>query len=84
MDSLYTFGMMAGPPIGGVLYEYGGFYFPFVVVGGTMVMCSIVSLIIFKTNMQSGKSHCEATKVSRTKFSTLIKIPQVSILEAFI
>ena len=82
MDSLFCFGMIAGPPIGGVLYKYGGFYFPFVVIGGTMVMCSIVSLIILKTSMKSGKSHYEATKLSRTKFSTLLKIPQVSTLRA--
>ena len=76
MDSLFGFGMMAGPLIGGVLYKYGGFYFPFLVIGGTMVMCSIIALIIFKTKLKTQVVHCEATKAPRTKFSTLLKIPQ--------
>ena len=76
MESLFGFGMMAGPLIGGVLYKYGGFYFPFLVIGGTMVMCSIITFIIFKTKLKTKLAHCEATKAPRTKFSTLLKIPQ--------
>ena len=76
MESMFGFGMMAGPLIGGVLYKYGGFCLPFVVIGGIMVMCSVIALIMLKTNVKNEPAHCEAAKVSRTKFSTLLKIPQ--------
>ena len=72
MDSLYGFGMLAGPLIGGILYNFGGFYLPFVVIGCTMIICSFVTIITFKTKLRS-----EAVKESTTRFRTLLKIPQV-------
>ena len=77
MESLFGFGMMAGPLIGGVLYKYGGFCLPFAVIGSTMVVCYITALIIVKPKQKNGPVHCEATNMSGTKFSTLLKIPQV-------
>ena len=60
MESLFGFGMMAGPLIGGVLYKYGGFCLPFVVIGSTMVVCYITALIIVKPKQKNGPIHCEA------------------------
>ena len=79
MESLFGFGMMAGPLIGGVLYKYGGFCLPFVVIGSTMVVCYITALIIVKPKQKNGPVHCEATNMSGTKFSILLIIPQVGI-----
>ena len=83
MDSLYGFGFMTGPLIGGVLYKYGGFYLPFMVLGSTTFMCSIIALMIIKIKLKTGPDHNEATEASRTKFSTLLKIPQGGNFLAF-
>ena len=69
--------MLSGPLIGGVLYKYGGLYFPFVVTGGTLAMSFIIALFIFNSKVESRPAHCGDTEVSMTKFSTLLKIPQV-------
>ena len=74
MESLFSFGMLAGPLIGGILYNFGGFYLPFVVIGSTMIICSFVTIITFKTKLRS-----EAVKESTTEFRTLLKIPQVVV-----
>ncbi|XP_066286975.1 MFS-type transporter SLC18B1-like isoform X3 [Branchiostoma lanceolatum] len=34
-------GLMAGPPIGGFLYDAGGFKLPFLVVGGVLLCCGV-------------------------------------------
>ncbi|XP_019625109.1 PREDICTED: MFS-type transporter SLC18B1-like [Branchiostoma belcheri] len=51
-------GMMAGPPIGGVLYNLGGFKLPFFAVGGLMFGCCAVLAALIPTqidNEQEGK-----------------------------
>ena len=78
-ESLFGFGMMAGPLIGGVLYTYGGFCLPFVVTGSTMVVCYIIAHIILKPKLKNRPVLGEATKASGTKFITLLKIPQGGI-----
>lgn len=78
MESGFGLGYMAGPLIGGVLYNYGGFCLPFVVIGSTLVMCFIVAHIILKTKLDNRPAHaqCETTKVSETEYKILLKIPQ--------
>ena len=67
--------------LGGVLYKYGGFYLPFVVNGGSMVLCSIIALILFKPNMKRDPSDSNVDpngdKIPKTKFRTLLKIPKL-------
>ena len=78
LDSLFGLGMLAGPLIGGVLYKYGGFYLPFVVTGGSLAMSFIIALFIFKYKFEYSPALYGETKESMTKFSTLLKIPQVT------
>ncbi|XP_078684936.1 MFS-type transporter SLC18B1-like isoform X2 [Branchiostoma floridae x Branchiostoma belcheri] len=44
-------GMMAGPPIGGVLYNLGGFKLPFFAVGGLMFSCCAVLAVLVPTQI---------------------------------
>ncbi|XP_078683074.1 MFS-type transporter SLC18B1-like [Branchiostoma floridae x Branchiostoma belcheri] len=39
-------GLMAGPPIGGFLYDAGGFKLPFLVVGGVLLGCGVCLSIL--------------------------------------
>ncbi|XP_078601782.1 MFS-type transporter SLC18B1-like isoform X3 [Branchiostoma floridae x Branchiostoma japonicum] len=50
-------GMMAGPPIGGVLYNLGGFKLPFFTVGGLMFCCCAVLAVLVppQVDEQEGK-----------------------------
>ena len=77
MDSLLGFGILAGPLIGGVLFKFGGFFSPFLVTGGTLSISSIMTIIIFKTELKS-RTVIEATKLSTTNFQTLSN-PLVSV-----
>ena len=84
MDSIpdhSTDGFASGPFVGGVLYEYGGFYLPFVVTGGSLVICSTTALVLFKTTLKNKPAHASddanADDVNKTKFTSLLKIPAV-------
>ncbi|XP_035681778.1 MFS-type transporter SLC18B1-like isoform X4 [Branchiostoma floridae] len=50
-------GMMAAPPIGGVLYNLGGFKLPFFTVGGLMFCCCAVLAVLVppQVDKQEGK-----------------------------
>ena len=50
METAFGIGMTTGPAVGGVLYKYKGFYFPFVIVGGLLLCCSLVSAFIIDKN----------------------------------
>lgn len=49
METMHGFGLMAGPFLGGLLYEIGGFYFPFAICGGILMLCAVLSAL-FLTN----------------------------------
>lgn len=58
METSFGIGMTTGPAVGGILYDYKGFYFPFVIVGGILVCCSFVSaFIIDKRNSNIDNEH---------------------------
>ena len=63
------------------MYEYGGFYLPFAVNGGSLVICSTTAFILFKTKLKSKPAHSSsntnADDVDKTKFTSLLKIPAV-------
>lgn len=48
METFAGLGYTAGPVIGGVLYEYGGFQLPFFVLGALLVLATIVSFFLIE------------------------------------
>uniref|UniRef100_A0A0K0F9X2 MFS-type transporter SLC18B1 (inferred by orthology to a human protein) n=1 Tax=Strongyloides venezuelensis TaxID=75913 RepID=A0A0K0F9X2_STRVS len=44
METFAGIGYTAGPMIGGILYEYGGFQLPFIILGGSLLLTAICSL----------------------------------------
>ena len=44
METTFGLGMMLGPFFGGLLYEVGGFYFPFAICGGSLIICAIIQI----------------------------------------
>ena len=59
METSFGIGMTAGPAVGGILYDYKGFHFPFVIVGGILVSCSIISAFIIdkRNNVDKDSDH---------------------------
>uniref|UniRef100_A0AC35TKA5 MFS domain-containing protein n=1 Tax=Rhabditophanes sp. KR3021 TaxID=114890 RepID=A0AC35TKA5_9BILA len=48
METFAGIGYTAGPLIGGVLFDYGGFQLPFIVLGGTLLLTAIISVFAIK------------------------------------
>ncbi|KAL4232944.1 hypothetical protein ACF0H5_007632 [Mactra antiquata] len=52
LGTLETFsglGMMVGPPIGGALYEVGGYGLPFFVLGSVVILCGLLTSYVMPT-----------------------------------
>ncbi|ESO99372.1 hypothetical protein LOTGIDRAFT_113544 [Lottia gigantea] len=55
LETFTGLGLMLGPPIGGALYELGGYGLPFWVLGSILITCGTVSLFL----MPSPKGKCD-------------------------
>lgn len=69
-------GMMIGPPVGGALFQLGGFLLPFISLGSFIVLVGFVSYFILHSP--------EATRLSRHSALALLKIPVVFIMCVFL
>lgn len=71
-------GFMAGPVIGGALFQIGGFELPFLIIGGLMFLLFLVSLFIFPE--AEGSSVTRSTnEPSALPMLPLLKIPQFTL-----
>lgn len=48
METFAGLGYTAGPVIGAILYDYGGFQIPFLVLGTFLIIATAVSLILIE------------------------------------
>ena len=45
-EASFSFAEMLGPTFGAILYEYGGFYLPFVICGSLCLLTGIMTIFI--------------------------------------
>ena len=80
METMFGLGMMIGPFIGGLLYEVDGFYFPFVIYGGSLLICALISCFFVKSiPSENGAGIAEDEMTKSVEFKQLLKIPSISI-----
>lgn len=79
LETMGGLGMMVGPFLGGLLYEVDGFYFPFVVCGGSLVVCAIVTSFLIPEVENDVNDSANDQKSTPTKFITLLKMPSITI-----
>ena len=89
LESTLGIGLTTGPTIGGILYDYKGFCYPFVLVGGMRIFPSIIlSFIIEKLNRniqnEEHEPFSEGNETNNTSSDTsyykLITSPVIAIL----
>ncbi|XP_076326301.1 MFS-type transporter SLC18B1-like isoform X2 [Tachypleus tridentatus] len=59
LETAYGFGLIAGPTLGGALYEVDGYYLPFITVGAILIVCAVITVFllpdsVLNENMESG------------------------------
>ena len=48
IDASYVVGLMLGPSLGGVLYDLGGLYLPFITAGGSGLLLALASHLLLR------------------------------------
>ncbi|XP_066287002.1 MFS-type transporter SLC18B1-like isoform X2 [Branchiostoma lanceolatum] len=73
-------GMMTAPPIGGVLYNLGGFKLPFFTVGGMMLCCCAVLAVLVPTQVDEQEEGKVVSLLSLLKIPTVIMACGVTVV----
>ena len=84
METAFGLGLMLGPVLGGVFYELKGFYFPFVVCGTCLTLCSFLSMIFMKKAKKAEEPEPvlpqqERNWVAKISYRKLLQMPCVFI-----
>lgn len=69
METFAGLGYTAGPPIGGVLYELGGFQLPFLVLGAFLIIAAVLSYFLIEDFDGSSFDFYSFLKNSAKKFT---------------
>ncbi|XP_029657000.2 MFS-type transporter SLC18B1-like isoform X1 [Octopus sinensis] len=77
------FGMMAGPPIGGVLYELGGFGLPFWTLGGITVALAFISCLLMPAITDDSEQN-NRSKLAMLKSPYILCVSFVIVCSAYI
>jgi MFS family permease len=72
-------GFVAGPPLGGTLYTFENFMFPFLVTGGLVLMTTILLLVLL-WNMPPCHLIDASRPVTQVSMWLLIKMPPVTVV----
>ena len=81
METMFGLGTMIGPFLGGVLYEVGGFYLPFVICGSGLIACSVLGVVVLKPVEEDGKAETDDDDDlgRNTTYVKLLKMPTIVV-----
>ena len=70
---------MVGPAIGGILLQYGGFHFPFVILGGIQIFTAFVAILLLPPPKFRDEERDLSQKNKKTKLSVckIMSIPTI-------
>lgn len=73
-------GLTLGPPLGGLMYELGGFQFPFWCVGGFVFVLFVCSFFLFPQAVKSTNKEEINEKGKTLSMLPLFKIPKYFLI----
>ncbi|XP_064112403.1 MFS-type transporter SLC18B1-like [Macrobrachium nipponense] len=74
LETCYGLGMIAGPTVGGALFEVGGYTLPFVSLGGTLIAAATLTYCILPSHSDFG-----GEKESSGNILQLVKVPSIAL-----
>lgn len=72
LETLTGIGLMLGPPLGGILFEFGGFILPFAVLGSFLLVIALISIFMLPIQKVTSLPH-------EGSIFSLLKIPIIII-----
>ncbi|CAH1774797.1 unnamed protein product [Owenia fusiformis] len=77
-------GLMIGPGIGGLLFDAGGFWLPFAVVGGLMILCVPFSFYILPSQTEQDNMDESGSFLAFIKIPSLMLVWLSVVLSSFV
>ncbi|XP_074656345.1 MFS-type transporter SLC18B1-like isoform X2 [Tubulanus polymorphus] len=81
LETFSGIGMMAGPALGGLLYQVGGFKLPFIIMGTLMCICGLISIFTLP-QMPDNNEKRENSVFALLKHMSVILICGIIIIDA--
>merc|ERR1712018_174035 len=72
LETFFGLGMILGPFIGGLLYEIGGFIFPFVILGGCLIAATMFVVVVLPRARDSQQENEE-----KPSMVSALKVPSI-------
>ncbi|CAL8093329.1 unnamed protein product [Orchesella dallaii] len=80
VETFYSVGLISGPIVGSILYQIGGFSFPFMIVGGCLLATAFVALVILPSSEEISRFEgAQSIVISSHKSFKLLKSPAVAV-----
>jgi len=76
LETFFGFGLIAGPTVGGALYELGGFTLPFVVLGSVLSMASVTVWCFLPKELSNSRP------VAKNSVFDILKQPRILLASA--
>ncbi|XP_031635740.1 MFS-type transporter SLC18B1-like [Contarinia nasturtii] len=74
LETFFGLGLIVGPMVGGILYQFGGYFLPFATLGMLLFMTAVITMCVLpRHNEQLQQGHSNASIL------TLLKIPGMVI-----
>jgi len=81
METMLGLGTTLGPVLGGLLYQLGGFYLPFLALGSLLVLCGLLGFCILPAECGDGggEDDEDGEEVNDLKYRSLLGVPSVLV-----
>ena len=78
LEMCFGLGLILGPTVGGALYQFGGYYMPFVILGAFLLLGGIATFLALPTSCESIVILWTSANTSWTHYRSIILLLSLS------
>lgn len=78
IEMMQGVGATIGPFVGGLLFEYGGFYLPFLVTGSVLLLTGVAAFLVLDPTVDEEEKE-DTQAEGRTSYRSLLRMPSMML-----